>query len=175
MGKVTEIADGFIDVVTKHGPIGATYLGVPGYDDILDDFSPDAAKAAIDDFSVSIRAMKSAEPENDRERMCKETFLDEAELSVNQFEARDHLRDINVLFSPIQNVRQVFDLMPQDTSEAWENIASRLEAIPGSLSGYREALNVGRTEGLVSSVRQTSGCATQCETWSGQGGNQPFF
>jgi len=175
MGKVTEIADGFIDVVTKHGPIGATYLGVPGYDDILDDFSPDAAKAAIDDFSVSIRAMKSAEPENDRERMCKETFLDDAELSVNQFEARDHLRDINVLFSPIQNVRQVFDLMPQDTSEAWENIASRLEAIPGSLSGYREALNVGRTEGLVSSVRQTSGCATQCETWSGQGGNQPFF
>lgn len=175
MGKVTEIADGFIDVVTKHGPIGATYLGVPGYDDVLDDFSPDAAKAAIDDFSVSIRAMKAAEPENDRERKCKETFLDQAELSVEMFEARDHLRDIKVLFSPIQNVRQVFDLMPQDTTEAWENIASRLEAIPGSLSGYREALNVGRTEGLVSSVRQTSGCATQCESWSGQGGNQPFF
>ncbi len=175
MTGVFEIADGFIDTVAKHSPLSATYMGIPGFDHLMTDFSPEAAEAFDSETRSTLRAMEAAEPANDRERMCKETFIEEARLSVEQFESREHLRNMNVLFSPVQNVRSIFDLMPQDSAEAWENIASRMEKIGESLAGYRQTLDIGRSESFVTSERQVNGCAEQCEVWSGAGDNSPFF
>ena len=175
MTGVFEIADGFIDTVAKHHPTSATYMGVSGYDHLMNDYSPEAAEAFHAESLTALRAMEAAEPTNDRERICKDTFIDEASLSHEQFESREHLRDMNVLFSPAQSIRSVFDLMPQDSVEAWENIASRMEKIGGALAGYRETLDIGRAEGLVASERQVNGTAEQCEAWAGNGDNSPFF
>ena len=175
MAGVFEIADGFIDTVAKHHPLSATYMGLPGFDHLMADYSPESADAFHSDSLLALRAMEAAEPANDRERMCRDTFLDEARLSVEQFESREHLRDMNVLFSPVQNVRSIFDLMPQDSVEQWENIASRMEKIGDALAGYRQTLDIGRSEGLVTSQRQVNGCAEQCGVWAGEGDNAPFF
>ncbi len=175
MAGVFEIADGFIDTVAKHHPLSATYMGLPGFDHLMADYSPESAYAFHSDSLLALRAMEAAEPANDRERMCRDTFLDEARLSVEQFESREHLRDMNVLFSPVQNVRSIFDLMPQDSVEQWENIASRMEKIGDALAGYRQTLDIGRSEGLVTSQRQVNGCAEQCGVWAGEGDNAPFF
>ena len=175
MAGVFEIADGFIDTVAKHHPLSATHMGVPGFDHLMADYTPEAGEAFHADVLAAYKKMQAAEPANERERMCKDTFIDEISLSIEQYESREHLRDMNVLFSPVQSVRSIFDLMPQDSVEAWENIASRMERIGESLAGYRRTLDVGRSEGLVTSVRQVSGTAEQCEVWSGQGENAPFF
>jgi uncharacterized protein (DUF885 family) len=175
MTGVFEIADGFIDTVAKHHPLSATHMGVPGFDHLMADYSPEAQEAFHSETRAALKAMNAAIPANERERMCKDTFIDEAALSVEQFESREHLRDMNVLFSPVQNVRSIFDLMPQDSVEAWENIASRMEKIGESLAGYRQTLDIGRSEGLVTSERQVNGCAEQCEVWAGGGDNSPFF
>ena len=175
MAGVFDIADGYVDVVAKHHPLSATHMGVPGYDHLMADYSPGATEAFHADLRESLSAMEAATPANERERMCKDTFVDELSLSVEQYESREHLRDMNVLFSPIQNVRSIFDLMPQDSSEAWENIASRMEKIGEALASYRQTLDVGRSEDLVASQRQVNGCAEQCETWAGAGETPPFF
>jgi uncharacterized protein (DUF885 family) len=175
MAGVFEIADGFIDTVAKHHPLSATHMGVPGFDHLMADYSPEATEAFHADVLSALSEMQAAEPTDDRERMCKDTFIDEISLSVEQYEAREHLRDMNVLFSPVQSVRSIFDLMPQDSIEAWENIASRMEKIGESLAGYRETLDIGRSEGLVTSERQVNGTAEQCEVWAGEGDNSPFF
>ncbi|MCZ6538478.1 MAG: DUF885 domain-containing protein [Chloroflexi bacterium] len=175
MAGVFEIADGYIDIVAKHHPLSATHMGVPGYDHLMADYSLEAVEAFHADLRTSLRRMERAVPANERERICKDTFVDELSISVEQYESREHLRDMNVLFSPIQSVRSIFDLMPQDSSEAWENIASRMEKIGEALTGYRQTLDVGRAEGFVSSQRQVNGCAEQCETWSGTGETPPFF
>jgi len=175
MAGVFDIADGFIDTVAKHHPLTATHMGVPGYDHLMADFSPEATEAFHADVRTSLGAMEAATPANERERLCKDTFVDELSLSVEQYESREHLRDMNVLHSPIQAVRSIFDLMPQDSPEAWENIASRMEKIGEALAGYRQTLDVGRAEGFTASQRQTNGCAEQCETWAGGGETAPFF
>lgn len=175
MAGVFEIADGFIDTVAKHHPLSASHMGVPGFDHLMADYSPEASEAFHSDVLSALTQMRAASPSNDRERMCKDTFIDEISLYVEQYESREHLRDMNVLFSPVQSVRSIFDLMPQDSVEAWENIASRMEKIGESLSGYRQTLDIGRSEGLVTSERQVKGTAEQCETWAGAGENSPFF
>ena len=175
MAGVFEIADGFVDIVAKHHPLSATHMGVRGFDHLMADYSLEAAEAFHAEVGTSLSQMNAAVPANERERMCKDTFVDELTLSVEKYESREHLRDMNVLFSPIQNVRSIFDLMPQDSVEAWENIASRMEKIGEAMDGYRQTLEVGRAEGFVTSQRQVNGCAEQCETWAGSGDSAPFF
>jgi uncharacterized protein (DUF885 family) len=172
---VFEIADGFVDIVAKHHPLSATHMGVRGFDHLMADYSLEAAEAFHAEVGTSLSQMNAAVPANERERMCKDTFVDELTFSVEKYESREHLRDMNVLFSPIQNVRSIFDLMPQDSVEAWENIASRMEKIGEAMDGYRQTLEVGRAEGSVTSQRQVNGCAEQCETWAGSGDSAPFF
>lgn len=175
MAGVFEIADGFVDIVAKHHPLSATHMGVRGFDHLMADYSLEAAEAFHAEVGTSLSQMNAAVPANERERMCKDTFVDELTFSVEKYESREHLRDMNVLFSPIQNVRSIFDLMPQDSVEAWENIASRMEKIGEAMDGYRQTLEVGRAEGSVTSQRQVNGCAEQCETWAGSGDSAPFF
>ncbi|HJP27370.1 MAG TPA: DUF885 family protein, partial [Dehalococcoidia bacterium] len=165
MASVFEIADGFIDTMAKHHPLSATHMGVPGFDHLMADYSPEATEAFHSDVLSALREMQTTDPTSDRERMCKDTFIDEISLSIEQYESREHLRDMNVLFSPVQSVRSIFDLMPRGSVGAWENIASRMEKIGESLAGYRRTLDIGRSEGLVTSERQVNGTAEQCEVW----------
>ena len=175
MAGVFEIADRFIDTVAKHHPLSATHMGVKGFDHLMADYSPEACESFHSDVLSAMKNMEAAIPADERERLCKDTFIDQVSLSVEQYESREHLRDMNVLFSPVQSVRSIFDLMPQDSVEAWENIASRMEKIGDSLAGYRQTLNIGRVEGFVTSERQVKGTAEQCEAWAGGGDSSPFF
>ncbi|HBO90732.1 MAG TPA: DUF885 domain-containing protein [Acidobacteria bacterium] len=175
MTGVFEIADKFVGTVAKHNPLAATHMGITGSDHLMPDYSPDATHSFYRETITALGQMEAVVPLNDRERMCKDTFIDASSVSVEQHESRDYLRDINVLFSPVQSVRSIFDLMPKDSLEAWENIASRMEKVKDSLSTYQEALDKGRAEGLVASRRQVNGCADQCEAWAGERGNPPFF
>tara|TARA_Y100001936_G_C16077867_1_gene675342 strand:- start:128 stop:1798 length:1671 start_codon:yes stop_codon:yes gene_type:complete len=175
MARVLEIADGFIDTVAKYHPLSATHMGISGFDHLMPNYAPESAEAFNSDVLAARKEMESAIPTNEAERMCRDTFIDHVSISIEQHESREDLRDMNVLFSPVQSVRSIFDLMQRDSIEAWENIASRMEKINESLAGYRRTLDVGRSEGLVTSVRQVDGTAKQCEVWSGQGESAPFF
>ena len=80
MAGVFEIADGFIDTVAKHHPLSATHMGVPGFDHLMADYSPEAQEAFHSETRAALKAMEAAVPANERERMCKDTFIDEAAL-----------------------------------------------------------------------------------------------
>src|SRR5690606_40098603 len=45
---------------------------------------------------------------------------------------------LNNIASPVQEMRDVFDLMPTSTPEHWENIALRLAALPDAAAGVAE-------------------------------------
>lgn len=64
MAGVFEIADGFIDTVAKHHPQSATHMGVPGFEHLLTDYSPEAAEAFNADVRSAVREMEAAESTN---------------------------------------------------------------------------------------------------------------
>ena len=56
--------------------------------------------------------------------------------------------ELNVIASPLQSMRDVFDLMATDTDEDWALISRRLSKVPDRVAGYAEALRAavaGRT------------------------------
>ena len=175
MSKIFEIADGYVETLAGLNPIVATYLGVPGYDHLMPDYSPEAmerSNAAEEDVLVRIQKERS---ESIRERRCSETVQEEMSWSIDQHEMGLHYSGMNILHSPVQSLRQIFDLMPKSTVGDWENIASRMEGIGDSLASYRLTLAEGIERGKTTSKRQTAGCVEQIDTWLGKGGATPFF
>ncbi len=175
MPTVYEIADRFVETYASLSPVGATYMGIPGYDHLMNDSSPEAAEEMAAAERAAIREMEAATPANERERVCKDTFLEELRLGIEQHEAGEHLRGLNILHSPVQTTRSIFDMMPQASEEHWSNIASRIEKVPEALDSYAASLRLGADRGLVAAKRQAAGTAEQLDTWAGVDGSEPFL
>ncbi len=175
MSKVYEIADGFVDTLAELNPIVATYLGVPGYDHLMPDFSPEASDRSNAAEKDVLRRIQAERAGTVRERRCSETVQEEMSWSIDQHELGLHYSGMNILHSPVQSLRQIFDLMPKSSTEDWENIASRMEGIDASLKSYRATLDEGIDQRKTSSKRQTAGCIEQIDTWVGKGDAMPFF
>ncbi len=175
MSKIFEIADGFVDTLSELNPIVATYLGVPGYDHLMPDFSPEASDRSNAAEKDVLRRIQAERAVTVRERRCSETVQEEMSWSIDQHELGLHYSGMNILHSPVQSLRQIFDLMPKSSTEDWENIASRMEGIDASLKSYRATLDEGIDQRKTSSKRQTAGCIEQIDTWVGEGDATPFF
>ncbi len=174
MAGIYEIADSFVDAYVAMDPVSATFIGVATNQDSMTDYSPDAAAERTKLARSVLNEIEKTEPTSESERICRRVIKDNLSMTIELYEAGEHLRDINILFSPMQSVRAVFDLMPRGTTHDWENIASRMEAVPFALSSYRKLLQEGIDRGVVSSKRQSSECAKQGAIWSGSKGASFF-
>ncbi|NNG36070.1 DUF885 domain-containing protein [Nakamurella aerolata] len=171
--SITEISNSLIPKIAEHSPIYATYLGVPGHDDKLDDLSPAGRKAEADMVAEVIAEASAVEPADDAERLAKDVLLERLQVTKDQYDSGWTLADLNVIASPVQNIRQIFDLMPHETDEQRGTLARRMQAVPGALAGYRQSLASAAADGKVVARRQVQACITQCEVFAG--GTEPGF
>ncbi len=175
MSRIFDIADDYIDRIAEMQPIIATYFGVPGHETEMPDNSPagDAAQAELDRSTLA--ELKVAEPENDRDRLARDVMAEEIEIGLEAYEAGEQYRGMNILHSPFQSARQIFDLMARDTKEDWDNIAARMARVPDALSSYQETLAEGVGRGQTTTRRQVIGVIEQAKVYSGQKGSPSFF
>ena len=176
MSQVFDIADRYVERVAEMSPISATYMGVPGHDHEMDDFSPQASEAEAQLGRDTLAELESAPVEDERDRIARDAMRDSLQLSLDRHDANQHYRSLSMIHSPVHSVRQVFDLMPRETEEHWANIASRMARIPEALDSYRRTLEEGLNRDLVVARRQASETAGQCDVWTGAAeGHESFF
>ena len=176
MSEIFEIADRYVELVAELSPFSATFMGVPGHDHEMDDFSPEASEAEAELDRATLSELAAATVENDGDRIARDAMADSLGLNLERRDADEHLRSLSMIHSPVHSVRQIFDLMPRDTEEHWANIASRMALIPQGLDSYRRTLDEGLGRGLVVARRQALETADQCDVWSGAAeGHTPFF
>src|SRR5699024_9208735 len=138
-----------------------TYIGRTEGDDRYGDYSPAGADAYAAAARESLVRIEKAEPVDDVDRVTQADLARELRIDIELHEAGWHLRDLNVLESPAQEIRQVYDLMPTDTEEDWSTYAKRLSGVPAALEGYTETLREGLLAGTVPAVRQVHAVADQ--------------
>ena len=158
---VDRIAEGWVDTLVELNPAVGTYIGRPTADDRLADYSPAGHERSIDAIRTTVQALRSAEPADDIDRITVADLGSELELELESHDARLHLRDLNVIASPAQEIREVFDLMPTGSRDDWERIATRLGDVPRAIDGYIATLRAGAAEGVVPAVRQVREVAAQ--------------
>lgn len=172
---VHQISDRFVDDLAALDPIVATHLGLPGGDEELTDYSPDGHRARAALARRAVAEMSATEAADEGERVAKAVFLERIGLDVELHEAGADMSALNVIASPVQDLRQIFDLMPTDTADHWRTIARRLEAMPTAVTGLRAGLAQASSDGHVAAARQVARVAEQCETWAGLRDGRSFF
>ncbi|MGB3414174.1 MAG: DUF885 domain-containing protein, partial [Microbacteriaceae bacterium] len=163
---IDELSNAWVDKLAELSPILATYIGYPQRQDQYDDFSPSGVAAANDAAKETLRQLLALEPIDEVDVVSKRDLAEELQLNIETFEAGAHFRDLNVLASPAQDIRQVYDLMPSETEADWQTISTRLSNIDQALSGYIATLSEGIARGIVPAKRQVVKVAAQVHEYA---------
>lgn len=170
---IDRIAETWVDTLVAHDPTIGTYIGRPGGG--LPDYSPAGAEAFAAAQRAALAELTAATPVDGVDTVTQLDLSSELRLGLAQHEAGEALRDLNVIESPLQQIRDSFDLMPTESDAEWEDIGERLRAIPAALAGYRAALAAGADRGLAPAVRQVVEVAAQTRRTAGTPEMPGFF
>ncbi len=159
---VDRIANDYLDQLIELSPIAATELGIAGHDEDLDDFSPSGHEAMAALNGKTLDALDQATPVDGIDRVTLAAMQERLGLAQETHAAGLDQMSLNVLASPLQGIRGIFDLMPTATDAHWMTLATRLTKVPAALDSYVQSLRASAAKGLVSPKRQVAACAAQC-------------
>jgi uncharacterized protein (DUF885 family) len=158
---IDEIAEGWVKTLVDLAPEVAVYIGIDGKTGEVSDLSPAGHEAMVEAQRAVVQKLNHADPVDDVDRVTKTDLLNDLGLALEAHDAQLHLRDLNVIASPSQELRETFDLMPHATTSDWATIAQRLGNVPKGLAGYIETLRAGIAAGVVPARRQVVEVAVQ--------------
>jgi uncharacterized protein (DUF885 family) len=175
VSTIYDIADDYVERYAALDPVSATGEGIAGYDHELTDYSPAGSDARLALAQEALAALDAAPVDGERDRIASEMMRERLELAIVQHDEGEELRDLRVLGSPMQSIRQCFDLMSYDSADDWEVVAARMTRVRGSVESFRASLEEGARRGLLAARRQALACAQQAESWGGLGSDVPYF
>ncbi|MEO8850892.1 MAG: DUF885 domain-containing protein [Allobranchiibius sp.] len=160
---VDAIAEHHHDESIRLSPIMATEAGVAGLDDSLDDFSPGGRAEVVDLARNTLAALAQATPADAVDLVTISAMTERLGLEVEQFEAGTTLMSLDVIASPLQQVRDVFDLMKTETPADIATVGARMTALPQALDQWLESLREAAAGGMVAARRQVLACIQQTQ------------
>jgi uncharacterized protein (DUF885 family) len=167
---IDTIADAWVDTLAERVPTLATYIGRTEYNDRFGDYSPEGANELADQARATKAALDNVTPVDAIDEVTRMDLGRELDLHLELHAANTHLRDVNVIASPAQDLRQAFDLMPTATIDDWSTISTRLKALPAAIDGYIATLREGIARGVVPARRQVTEVATQIARYTADTG-----
>ena len=169
----------FVYDLAAISPTLATEIGLDGHDGELQDFSPeyfDTLADRIRDLVADVEALNDSTDASDDEddfddvdSLTAAILRDQMAYQLELHHRGEFLRNLNIIDSPVQTIRDSFALMPKVTEEDFDNIAARMSNVPTALRGYAESLAEAAATGDVASHRQIDGVINQCEALAEDG------
>jgi uncharacterized protein (DUF885 family) len=172
---LARLADRFVDDYAASVPTAATYIGVPGHDDRWPDWSPEGREGHADLLRTTLGQLRAVTPVDHREQVARAAMDERLRAELERTDAGYALADLNTIESPLQELRNTFDLMPVATEEDWATIARRLAAAPEALDRWATGLDAAAAAGRVAAARQVRLCAGIARRWAGAEGRPGFF
>jgi uncharacterized protein (DUF885 family) len=175
VSEVYDIADRYVDRFAALDPCSATGAGVKGHDHEMTDYSPTGSAARLDLTRETLDALAAAPEADDNDRLAASVMRDRLELQIALHDANEDLRPLRIIGSPVQSIRQCFDLMAFDSDADWDVATERIARVPDATASLEVTLRDGVARGVVAARRQALACAEQCATWGGKREAEPFF
>lgn len=160
---VDEIAERYLDTYARLDPCAATELGITGHDDDITDYSPDGVATRAEAARATLRELDGAKPVDDVDVVTIAAMRERLGVAVELHDAGLDLGELNVIASPLQSMRDVFDLMATDTAEDWAVISARLARIPERVENYAAALRARVAGDDPPAIRQVQRGIAQTE------------
>ncbi|MFC3689305.1 DUF885 domain-containing protein [Aquipuribacter hungaricus] len=167
---VDALAEELLEAYAALDPEAATITGIAGHDHRLTDHSVAGIAERTALFADVLRRLDALEPADATDVVTADVLRERAGAEIAMAEAGEHAAALDVLASPVQRIREVFDLMPTDDDAAWSTVAERLRAVPEAVEGYLSALRDSAAQGRVAARRQVLVTAVQCDDNVGPAG-----
>ncbi len=151
---IDQIAETWVDTLVELDPTVGTYIGRPEGDGRFGDLSPAGHDRYVQEATRVIAALDAAPVGDAVDEVTRADLRASLALDLDSSAAGLQLRDLNVIASPAQGIRDVFDLMPTRTVADWATISQRLQAVPQAVDGYIETLQLGIIRGITPARRQ---------------------
>ena len=166
MGRIDDLADRYVAEWAELSPLGATYVGIAGHDDKIDDLSPAGYDAQAELVRRTLNELDVTDPEHETEQVAKDAMIERLGLELATYDAGYTKSAISVISSALHGMRGVFDIMPTDGEQAVANIAARLNAFAPAIEQYRTTLREEAGAGRASARAQLLAVAEQCDAWT---------
>lgn len=167
---IDKVAEEWVDTLVELVPTVGTYIGRNDANDRYGDLSPDGQQQYANAVRKTLSALDDLTPVDAVDEVTKADLGSELKLDLEFDDAQWHLRDLNVIASAAQDIRQVYDLMPTSTADDWSIIVKRLAAVPHALRGYTATLREGIAKGVVPARRQVVEVADQIVRYTADDG-----
>jgi len=160
---IDAIAEGWVDTELDLYPEFRVYLGREGREGEYADYSPAGTEAAIAETRRALARVEASTPVDAVDVVTKMDLTRDLGLTIDKHEAGFDQRDLNVIASPAQELRDIFDLMPTDTVDDWSHVATRMHNLPAAMAGYIESLRAGIAAGNTPAIRQVTEVMAQAK------------
>ena len=168
--KIDELSNAWVVKLAELSPSFATYAGFAGGEDKLDDNSPAAIKRYYELEKELLTKLEALEPVDAIDEVSKAALAASLKLGIELHETGLWKRDLDVIASPAQGIRDIFDLSPVATEADWSNLNKRLRAVEGAIDGYIETLRVGIADNETPAIRQVNWVVNDLNNITGENG-----
>lgn len=151
---IDELSNAWVVKLAELSPSFATYAGFAGGEDKLDDNSPAASARYYNLQKELLAKLDAMNPVDKIDEVSKAALAADLKLGIELHESGLWKRDLDVLASPAQGIRDIFDLSPVATEADWVNLNKRMRAVEGAIDGYIETLRVGIRDNETPAIRQ---------------------
>jgi uncharacterized protein (DUF885 family) len=167
---VDAIAEDWVDTLVDLDPLVGTYIGRTEANARFGDFSPAGHDRYVAEAKRVLADLEAVKPVDEIDEVTRTDLASELRLDLESADAQLHLRDLNVIASPAQGIREIFDIMPTATVDDWDDVSTRLKALPDAIAGYIETLRLGIERGVTPAKRQVREVFEQAKKYSADEG-----
>jgi uncharacterized protein (DUF885 family) len=166
ISEIARICDNYVTASVQLSPIASTNLGISGLDDQLDDFSLAHAAKSGELLRQSIADIKAATVINEYDRIAKDVALERMQSNLALHGSQEAYLLWGVLWSPVSDIRQVFEMMDSSGDKYQENVSARMRAVAQSYESWKSTLLELAANGKTTATRQVLAVASQLETYA---------
>ncbi|HEX7405798.1 MAG TPA: DUF885 domain-containing protein [Candidatus Nanopelagicaceae bacterium] len=163
---IFQLSDEYIAESASLSPIGATFLGIKGYDDQLDDFSLAGSEKTAELVRRTLQKLVAMKPQDEIDRVAKAVMEERLKSGLALHDSREQQRLWGVIASPASYIRQVFEMMAHETEAEIHNITARLNAVAGAHESWISSIDDLAKEGKFTSRRQALAVAEQLDAFA---------
>ncbi|MBO3745560.1 DUF885 domain-containing protein [Streptosporangiaceae bacterium NEAU-GS5] len=151
---IFQLCDDYINRWAVLDPVAATAEGITGAYAPATDFSPDGHESRADLIRETLHALAGLDARDENDRRAADHLRERLEVTLALHDNGEPFREVAAPFGMINFLRDSVDLLPRSNDDEWRDVAARLAAIPGMLSGWRTSLTLGMQRRVVAARRQ---------------------
>ncbi|WP_233153350.1 DUF885 domain-containing protein [Kineosporia sp. R_H_3] len=166
---VDEAADAHLEQMCRLDPVSATADGLQGHESGMTDYSPAGLEARAALCRRTLASLDALPVADAVDEVTVAVLRERLGLALARHDAGLDGALVGNIDTPVQGLREVFDVQGTGTPDEVTAVLDRLDALPAALAGYRESLLAARAAGWRPTLTGVRTATEQAVEFAGDG------